>query len=101
MIEADGIHRELLAPIHANKFMRAVNPMYHTFNSIQLKKGYGSLKIFVEHGVGSDHIVPSMSATLECLKYQSSTALPTSFYEAELDYFGKHMYDKKGDDPGG
>jgi len=23
--------------------------------------------------------------------------LPTSFYEAELDYFGKHMYDEKGD----
>jgi 6-phosphogluconate dehydrogenase len=22
---------------------------------------------------------------------------PTQFYEAELDYFGKHMFDKKGE----
>lgn len=27
--------------------------------------------------------------------------LPTQFYEAELDYFGSHMYDKKGEDPEG
>jgi 6-phosphogluconate dehydrogenase len=24
--------------------------------------------------------------------------LPTSFYETELDYFGAHMFDKKGED---
>jgi 6-phosphogluconate dehydrogenase len=23
--------------------------------------------------------------------------LPTSFYEAELDYFGSHMFDKRSD----
>ena len=26
------------------------------------------------------------------------TELPTSFYEAELDCCGKHMYDRKGND---
>ena len=29
------------------------------------------------------------------------TDLPTSFYEAQLDYFGNHMYDRKDDDPEG
>lgn len=27
--------------------------------------------------------------------------LPTSFYEAQLDFFGNHMYDRKDDDPEG
>jgi len=31
---------------------------------------------------------------LLCVKFID---LPTSFYEAELDYFGKHMYDEKKD----
>lgn len=34
-------------------------------------------------------VVPSMSATLEWLKYMGNLELPTQFYEAELDYFGK------------
>lgn len=43
-------------------------------------------------------VIPSLSATLEYLKYEGNVDLPTSFYEAELDYFGKHMYDSKKDD---
>ena len=27
-----------------------------------------------------------------------SADLPENFYEAQLDYFGSHMYDRKGDD---
>lgn len=45
-------------------------------------------------------VVPSMSATLEYLKYMGNLELPTQFYEAELDYFGKHMYDSKTEDKG-
>jgi len=48
-----------------------------------------------------DHNVPSLSTTLEWLKIMTSVDLPTSFYEAQLDYFGNHMFDKKGDDPEG
>lgn len=42
--------------------------------------------------------MPSMSATLDWLKYMGNLKLPTQFYEAELDYFGKHMFDSKSDD---
>lgn len=31
------------------------------------------------------------------MQADSSTDLPTQFYEAQLDYFGCHMYDKKGE----
>ena len=34
-------------------------------------------------------------------RYQTSTDLPTNFYEAQLDYFGSHMYDKRGEDEAG
>ena len=40
-------------------------------------------------------MIPALSATLEYLKYEGNMDLPTSFYEVELDYFGKHMYDSK------
>lgn len=36
-----------------------------------------------------------MSAALEYLEYQTSTDLPISMYEAQLEYFGKHMYNRK------
>jgi 6-phosphogluconate dehydrogenase len=39
--------------------------------------------------------VPSLSASLEYYKYMSSTDLPTDFMEAELNYFGAHMFDLK------
>jgi 6-phosphogluconate dehydrogenase len=38
---------------------------------------------------------------LEWVKYMSGTDMPTSFYEAQLDYFGNHMFDKKGEDDEG
>jgi len=61
-----------------------------------------SLKKIVAMGVESNSITPSMSASLEYLKYTGNLELPTQFYEAELDYFGKHMYDskRKDEDPG-
>jgi hypothetical protein len=31
----------------------------------------------------------------EYLKYCGNLDLPVRFYEAELDYFGRHKYDKK------
>lgn len=101
IIQADYINRDLLAPVYSDKRNGSINPLYHPSIANELKKGYASLKAVVERGVQSDQIIPALSATLEYLKYQTSTDLPTSFYEAELDYFGKHMYDKKGDDPNG
>lgn len=66
-----------------------------------LKKGKSALQQVVLKCIATDHIIPSMSATLEYIKYQTNTELPASFYEAELDYFGAHMYDTKDDDAPG
>ncbi|TVY75975.1 6-phosphogluconate dehydrogenase [Lachnellula suecica] len=66
----------------------------------ELKGGFESLKRVVLKGVEGNAVTPSMSATLEYLKYCGNLDLPTSFYEAELDYFGKHMFDSKSQDKG-
>ena len=101
IIQADYINRDILTPVYSKDATASVNPLYQPSIAKELGKGYPSLKTVVASAVQSDHIVPALSASLEYLKYQTSTDLPTSFYEAELDYFGKHMYDKKGDDPDG
>lgn len=66
----------------------------------ELKSNFPSLKKVVTMGVQSNAIIPSLSASLEYLKYSVNTILPTQFYEAQLDYFGKHMFDLKSE-PGG
>jgi 6-phosphogluconate dehydrogenase len=43
----------------------------------------------VLNGTEAIAVTPSISATLENLKYCGNLDLPTQFYEAELDYFGK------------
>lgn len=66
----------------------------------ELSKAYPALRRVVRKCVETNAVIPSLSATLEYLKYSKSTELPTDFYEAELDYFGKHMFDLKSDPPG-
>lgn len=66
----------------------------------ELKNAFPALKDIVAKGVEYNAVMPSMSATLEFLKYSTNTVLPTQFYEAQLDYFGKHMFDTK-DEPAG
>ena len=61
---------------------------------------FPALRRVVAKGVETDAIIPSLSATLEYLKYSTSTVLPTQFYEAQLDYFGKHMFDLKSEPDG-
>ncbi|KAL8768929.1 MAG: hypothetical protein Q9209_004984 [Squamulea sp. 1 TL-2023] len=66
----------------------------------ELKNAFPALKEVVSKGVEHNTIVPSLSATLEFLKYSTSTILPTQFYEAQMDYFGKHMFDLKSEPAG-
>ena len=66
----------------------------------ELKSNFGALKKVVAVGVETNALIPSMSATLEYLKYSVNTILPTQFYEAQLDYFGKHMFDLKSEPAG-
>lgn len=103
IIQADYISQNLLTPIYANRKSKAsvTNPLYEPSVADDLKRGFPALKKVVAKGVEGDHVIPALSATLEYLKYQTSTELPANFYEAQLDYFGKHMYDVKGDDAEG
>lgn len=66
----------------------------------ELKNSFPALKEIVAKGVQHNAIMPSLSATLEFLKYSTNTVLPTQFYEAQLDYFGKHMFDLKSEPVG-
>ncbi|KAK3725946.1 hypothetical protein LTR37_000094 [Vermiconidia calcicola] len=100
IIRSDHINEELLAPLFANG-AEFTNPLYVPPIVKELKEGFAALRRITKLAVAADHVVPALSATLEYLKYQTSTDLPTSFYEAELDYFGSHMFDKKGEDPEG
>ncbi|EMC99464.1 hypothetical protein BAUCODRAFT_63981 [Baudoinia panamericana UAMH 10762] len=103
IIQADYINEKLLQPIYTSKKEKPdeINPLYESDVANDLKRGFPHLKKVVAKGVEGDHVIPALSATLEYIKYQTSTDLPTSFYEAQLDYFGNHMYDKKGDDEEG
>ena len=60
-----------------------------------LSKAFPSLKKMVLKAIEANANIPSLSASLEYYKYSSSKDLPTQFMEAELDYFGGHIYDPK------
>ncbi|RYO94419.1 hypothetical protein DL766_002767 [Monosporascus sp. MC13-8B] len=64
----------------------------------ELAAHYGSVKEVALRAVEADLFVPALGQTLEWYKYDTSTHLPTQFMEAQLDYFGQHMFDTK-DDP--
>ncbi|KAN0077605.1 6-phosphogluconate dehydrogenase, C-terminal-like protein [Elaphomyces granulatus] len=69
----------------------------------ELRNNYDSLKQVVLKGTAADAYLPAMSASLEYLKYEGGTMLPTKFMEAQMDFFGAHAYDKPGvssEDPG-
>lgn len=68
-----------------------------------LHNNYEPLKEIVLRCTEIDAYIPSLSASLEYLKYESGMMLPTQFMEAEMDYFGAHAYNKPckpGEDPG-
>jgi 6-phosphogluconate dehydrogenase len=62
----------------------------------ELEKHVADLKSVVLEAIEADTFIPAMSQTLEWFKYETSTELPTQFMEAQLDYFGEHMFETKG-----
>lgn len=91
IIQADHISsllEEIFHPSSGSKHKNH-NLLYEPKIVEELKTGFGSLKKVVLKGTEANAIIPSMSATLEYLKYSGNLELPTQFYEAELDYFGK------------
>ncbi|KAK4941577.1 hypothetical protein LTR28_008864 [Elasticomyces elasticus] len=94
IIQADYI-ADMLQPVFDRCAAKGdVNLLFEEEVARDLRKGQSALRTVV---VEAPPTRPNRgSAPLTQLP-----DLPTSFYEAELDYFGKHMYDKKGDDPAG
>ncbi|KAI0014818.1 6-phosphogluconate dehydrogenase [Xylariomycetidae sp. FL0641] len=67
----------------------------------ELAANYPAAKAVVLRAAEADLCVPATSQSLEYFKYQTSANLPTQFMEAQLDYFGQHMYDRQDDPVGG
>ncbi|KAF1990308.1 6-phosphogluconate dehydrogenase C-terminal domain-like protein [Aulographum hederae CBS 113979] len=105
IIQSDYIS-ELLSPIFTlslEEVSSTSTSKAHTRNLLLqphimslLREAYPHLRRIVAKATEKDWCVPALSATLEYIKYQTGTDLPTGFYEAELDFFGKHMFDRKG-----
>jgi 6-phosphogluconate dehydrogenase len=71
--------------------------------AVALHDNIAPLKRTVWNGVHWDAYVPTLSASLEYLKYEGGMMLPTQFMEAEMDFFGAHAFDRpgvEGEDPG-
>lgn len=67
----------------------------------EFRKTYAPLKSVVLAALEADLVVPTLGASLDWMKYSTTKEdLPTQFMEAELDYFGKHMFDLRSDPPG-
>lgn len=101
IIQSEAI-ADMLQPILAQD-VQIMNIKLIDEVSRDLHDNFEVLKEVVLRGTESDACIPSLSASLEYLKYESSTKLPTQFMEAEMDYFGAHAYNKPckpGEDPG-
>ncbi|KIX02251.1 6-phosphogluconate dehydrogenase (decarboxylating) [Rhinocladiella mackenziei CBS 650.93] len=71
--------------------------------SAALRDNYGPLKRTVARATEWNAHIPSLSASLEYIKYCGGTSLPTRFMEAQMDFFGAHAFDRPGvkdEDPG-
>lgn len=99
IIQSDFIVN-MLDSVYRSRACDKDNLLGHPILSKELKSALPALKRVVLSALESDAHVPVMGATLEYLKYSSSTDLPTSFQEAQLDFFGGHRYDLKTEDPG-
>ncbi|KAF2457270.1 6-phosphogluconate dehydrogenase [Lineolata rhizophorae] len=99
IIQSDNI-TDVFDKAYASDTVDTGNLLAHELISHELSSRYSALKDVTLRAMGVDAPVPSLSASLEYYKYMSSTDLPIQFMEAQLDYFGEHMYDLKSETPG-
>jgi len=97
IIQADHISDMLKPILDRYEELKTINLLLQPTVMTEMRDALPSLREVVKAGVANDWVVPSLGASLEYVKYQTGTDLPTAFYEAELDFFGKHMFDKKGE----
>ncbi|KAL4749790.1 hypothetical protein BDW72DRAFT_204456 [Aspergillus terricola var. indicus] len=101
IIRSEGIADILQPAVSGNKGIK--NMKYIDTVAQELHRTFPSLKEIVMAAIDSDHYIPAISATLEYLKYEGGTNLPTKFMEAQMDFFGAHGYNLPGvpgEDPG-
>ncbi|KAL4896117.1 6-phosphogluconate dehydrogenase [Aspergillus ambiguus] len=101
IIKCEGIADLLQPSLPAD--VRYTNMKFIPELAQELHKNFNALKEVVLKATLADHYVPAISATLEYLKYEGGTMLPTQFMEGQMDFFGGHAYDKPGvpeEDPG-
>ena len=98
IIQSDYI-ADLLQPIFS-KNGDLLNVLLSPAVAPEITRNFNQLKSIVYDGVSWGAYIPALSASLEWLKYCTGDNLPTAFMEAELDYFGAHAYDLKGEGPG-
>ncbi|PKS08545.1 hypothetical protein jhhlp_004931 [Lomentospora prolificans] len=91
---------DVLDEVYASRDCDKKNLLGHPKIGAEFQRTYPGFKQVVAKSIEADLYVPSLSASLEYLKYSSGTDLPPSFEEAELDYFGQHMFDLKTEDAG-
>jgi 6-phosphogluconate dehydrogenase len=97
IIQADYISDEILAPILKSSSPTSLDLNHSSRVASDTRTCFPSLRRVAGKVVETDQVAPALTATLEYFKVTSGIDLPTAFYEAELDYFGSHMFDKKGD----
>ncbi|KAL5000092.1 6-phosphogluconate dehydrogenase [Aspergillus recurvatus] len=101
IIRSEGIADILQPAVSGNKSIK--NMKYIDAVAQELHRTFPPLKEIVMAAIDSDHYIPAISATLEYLKYEGGTNLPTKFMEAQMDFFGAHGYNLPGvpgEDPG-
>ncbi|KAI9816696.1 MAG: hypothetical protein M1832_004984 [Thelocarpon impressellum] len=76
------------------------NLLFHARIADELMRGFPSLECLATHATSTNSVIPSLVATLQWLLWVGGTQLPTAFYEAELDYIGKHMFHRRDEGPG-
>lgn len=102
IIQQDHI-MDMLEPVLLNAQEPIMNIKLIDEVSAELKRNYAALKEIALEGIKWDAYVPSLSASLEYLKYVGGGMLATQFMEAQMDFFGAHAYDRphvRGEDPG-
>lgn len=96
IIQSDGIV-DMLDEVYQTGEVDKANLLAHARIAQELSGAMEPLKALVTNSLQVDAYVPALSASLEFVKVSTATELPTSFQEAELDFFGHHMYDKRSE----
>ncbi|KAI1264790.1 6-phosphogluconate dehydrogenase [Xylariaceae sp. FL1019] len=99
IIRSDALN-DLFKDVYKNSKTDPHNLLANEAVASALQDTNVGLRRVVVRSTEADLPVPSISASLEYFKFMTSTLLPTRFMEAELDYFGMHMYDEVSEGPG-